>query len=129
MNGSVGSPEATPPVQVSFGASTVPTLPAAREGEAGGDITLDFADTDLREVVAQVLGTILRVNYTIDPAVHGVVTMHTAHPVARSQLLPLLQALLVQNGAVLLQSGSLYRVVPAAAAANSTDPTAGRQQR
>jgi len=125
VNGSVGSPEATPPVQVSYGASTVPALPAAREGEAGGDITLDFADTDLREVVAQVLGTILRVNYTIDPAVHGVVTMHTAHPVARSQLLPLLQALLVQNGAVLLQSGSLYRVVPAAAAANSTDPTPG----
>ena len=125
VNGSVGSPDATPPVQVSFGVPGVPSLPAARAGDAGGDITLDFADTDLREVVAQILGTILRVNYTIDPTVHGVVTLHTAHPVARSQLLPLLQALLVQNGAALLQSGSLYRVVPAAAAATSPDPTPG----
>ena len=53
---------------------------------AAGDITLDFADTDIREVVAQILGTILKVNYTIDPSVHGTATLHTVRPLNRSEL-------------------------------------------
>jgi general secretion pathway protein D len=88
---------------------------------------LDFADTDIREVSTQILGNILKLNYTIDPAVHGAATLRTVTPLARSQLLPVLQSLLAQNGAALVQSGGLYRVVPAAqaAAALGTDGTAG----
>ena len=36
--------------------------------------SLDFADTDVREAVAQILGTMLGLNYSIDPAVKGTVT-------------------------------------------------------
>ncbi len=115
VNGPVGSPDALPNAQVSIGQVRGVTLPAGSAGAAGGDISLDFVDTDLREVVAQVLGTILRVTYTIDPAIRGTATLRTATPVARSQLLPALQALLAQNGAALVQSGEIYRVVPAAA--------------
>ena len=88
---------------------------------------MDFADTDIREVSTQILGNILKLNYTIDPAVHGAATLRTVTPLARSQLLPVLQSLLAQNGAALVQSGGLYRVVPAAqaAAALGTDGTAG----
>ena len=123
VNGPVGSPDALPGAQVSFGqvrAVTVPVSPAGGgpgAGSGGGDVSLDFADTDIREVVAQVLGTILRANYTIDPAVRGTATMRTTTPLARSQLVPVLQALLAQNGATLVQSGELYRVLPAAAGA------------
>lgn len=88
---------------------------AAASGVA--DISLDFADTDIRAVVAQILGTILKVNYTIDPSVHGSATLRTDTPLTRTQLLPVLQSLLAQNGAALVQSGTLYRVVPIAAAA------------
>jgi len=118
VNGPVGSPDALPPPQVSTGQVRAVTLPAAdgEAGSGGGDISFDFVDTDIREVVAQVLGTILRVTYTIDPSVRGTATLRTATPVARSQLLPALQALLSQNGAALVQSGEIYRVVPAAAA-------------
>ncbi len=87
-------------------------------GGGRGDINLDFADTDIREVVAQILGTLLHANYTIDPSVHGTATLRTATPLARSQLIPTLQALLSQSGATLVQSGGpggLYRVLPAAA--------------
>ncbi len=115
VNGPVGAPDALPNAQVSVGQVRGVTLPASSAGAGGGDISLDFVDTDLREVVAQVLGTILRVTYTIDPAVRGTATLRTATPVARSQLLPALQALLAQNGAALVQSGDIYRVVPAAA--------------
>ena len=55
---------------------------------AGGAYSLDFADTDVREAVAQVLGGMLNLTYTIDPAVHGTVTLHTARPLSRAQLFP-----------------------------------------
>ncbi len=115
VNGPVGSPDALPKTQVSVGQVRAVTLPPGSAGAGGGDVSLDFVDTDLREVVAQVLGTILRVTYTIDPAVRGTATLRTATPIARSQLLLALQALLAQNGAALVQSGDIYRIVPAAA--------------
>jgi general secretion pathway protein D len=90
-----------------------------------GDISLDFADTDIREVVAQILGTILKVNYTIDPAIRGTATLHTVRPLNRSELLPALESLLAQNGAALVSSGALYRVVPIAQAATTAATGAG----
>jgi len=116
VNGAVGSVSDTTGPQISIGRGQTVSLPAERGAPAGGDISLDFVDTDLREVVAQLLGTTLRVNYAIDPAVRGTVTLKTTVPLARSQVLPALQAVLAQNGASLVQSGGLYRVVPAAAA-------------
>jgi general secretion pathway protein D len=118
INGSVGSPEATPPAQFAYG---TPQPLQARgavggAGGGGGDIVLDFADTDIRDVVAQILGNILRVNYTIDPAVRGTATLHTTVPLTRAQLLPTLQALLGQAGATLVQSGGLFRVITGNAA-------------
>ncbi len=68
-------------------------------------------------MVAQILGAMLHANYTIDPTVHGTATLRTAAPLARSQLIPTLQALLAQSGATLVQNGALYRVLPAAAGA------------
>jgi general secretion pathway protein D len=129
INGNVGAPQAAPPAQISYGTPPeVLSLPAGAD-LSGGDISLDFADTDIREVVAQVLGTILHLNYSIDPAVHGSATLRTTQPLPRSQVLPTLQALLAQNGAALVQNGALYRVVPAAQAAGVVarggDATAG----
>ena len=117
VNGNVGSPQALHPPLVSYGTPAVQGVPPASSGPAGGDISLDFADTDIREVVAQILGSILKFNYTIDPAVHGTATLRTQQPLARSQLLSVLQSLLAENGAALVQAGSLYRVVPTAQAA------------
>jgi general secretion pathway protein D len=127
INGSVGAPQAAPPAQIAYGTQSDPTLPTQSGTQQPGDISLDFADTDIREVVAQILGNILKVNYTIDASVRGTATLRTVAPLPRSQLLPTLQSLLAQNGAALVQSGSLYRVVPAAQAAASVgaDGTAG----
>ena len=121
-NGNVGAPTATPPARYSYGTPNAAGGAAAGAGAAGaaaggGDVSLDFADTDIREVAAQILGGMLRVNYAIDPAVHGTATLRTVQPLARAQLLPTLEALLSQNGATLEQSGGLYRVVPLAASA------------
>ncbi|WP_048862774.1 secretin N-terminal domain-containing protein, partial [Acidisphaera rubrifaciens] len=101
----------TLPPPVTSTAAPVQLVPGAR-AEAGGRGTfqLDFADTDVREVVAQILGTMLGANYTIDPGVHGTVTLRTAQPLTRAELIPALETILAQNGDALIKAGSLYRV-------------------
>jgi general secretion pathway protein D len=118
LNGAIGSVVALPPAQVIYGqageSSSQPSI--AAQGQGQGDVSLDFADTDIREVVAQILGAILKVNYTIDPTIHGTATLHTVKPLNRSELVPTLESLLAQNGAALVIGGAMYRVVPIAQA-------------
>lgn len=102
---------------------------AAATVSATGNITFNFADTDIRTVTDQILGGILHVNYTIDPGVSGTATLRTVVPLTRAELLPTLQTLLAQNNAVLVQSNGLYRVLPADKAntvpAIATNPALG----
>jgi general secretion pathway protein D len=114
VSGPIESRDQAPGAQVLIGRSTA-VVPPRPGNAAPGDVSLDFADTDIREVVAQILGTLLRTNYTIDPAVRGTATLRTATPIARAELIGTLQALLAQNGATLVQASGLYRVLPAAA--------------
>ncbi|WP_456373482.1 type II secretion system secretin GspD [Thiolapillus sp.] len=76
------------------------------------DITLNFENTDIREVVKIILGDTLKVNYIVDPGVHGGVSMQTGAPVSRNDLLPLLETLLRMNNATVVQQGKTYHVVP-----------------
>src|SRR6266853_2290514 len=82
-----------------------------------GDISLNFVDTDIREIVRVVLGTTLKLNYTIDPSVQGTATLEVGKPLPRSVLLPTLETLLNQNGASLTMRNGIYRVVPLATGA------------
>src|SRR5580658_4214258 len=115
VSGFVGTPQAGATALLSNGRAEEVRPPAGfAVTTPAGDISLEFADSDVREVVAQILGGILHVNYTFDPAVRGTVTLRTAAPLARSQLIPALQTLLSQNGATMVQAGDLYRVLPSA---------------
>src|SRR6202166_147552 len=58
VSGAVGSPDALPPAQVIFGREQEPSPQPSNPTPGAGDISLDFADTDIREVVAQILVTI-----------------------------------------------------------------------
>lgn len=119
VNGKVGSTDQIAPAQVSYGRDMTPRLtPNVRSGQAG-TIMLDFAETDIRDVVAQILGGVLHVNYTIDPAVTGAVTLHTATPLLPAEVLPTLQMLLGEVGASLGKTGGLYRVLPVGGKAGS----------
>ncbi|HTH99208.1 MAG TPA: type II secretion system secretin GspD, partial [Stellaceae bacterium] len=84
------------------------------------DVTFNFADADIREVTRTILGSILGVDYTIDPAVHGTTTVATPKPVTRRQALAILQNVLGQNGATVINGSSgIYQVVPLAAASSA----------
>lgn len=86
-------------------------------GGPGGDaVTLTFDGTDIREVARVVLGDLLGLPLAIDPAVQGVVTFQTSGPVARADLLPMLESLLGMTGHALVFSEGTYAVLPASEA-------------
>ena len=100
------------------GVATAPVVaPPRAAGTMGqaGDVTLNFVDTDIREIIRTILGTTLKVNYTIDPNVHGTGSIDTGTPLTREALLPTLETLLNQNGATLVERNGVYAVVPLAA--------------
>ncbi|MCG8000910.1 MAG: type II secretion system secretin GspD [Candidatus Thiodiazotropha lotti] len=79
---------------------------------AAGDITLNFEQADLREVVQTVLGELLNESYILDPAVKGKVTIQTGKSLRRADLLPTLETLLRMNGAAMVLVDGIYRILP-----------------
>lgn len=106
------------PQAVARGAGA-PPLAHGAASDQNGDVTLNFVDTDIREIVRAVLGTTLKVDYTIDPAVHGTGSIETPTPLPRSALIDTLEALLNQNGATMLRQNGIYDIVPISVAATS----------
>jgi general secretion pathway protein D len=96
-------------------ATNAAVSPVSNPGQTG-EVTLNFVDTDIREVARTILGTTLKLNYTIDPNVHGTATFESGVPIARAALIPALETMLNQNGATLVQRDGLYSVVPISAA-------------
>ncbi|MBK8175518.1 MAG: type II secretion system secretin GspD [Rhodospirillales bacterium] len=78
-----------------------------------GEVTLNFVDADLREVVKAILGDTLGANYVIDPQVQGTVTLQTSQPVPGPALISVLESILQVNNATLVQTDGLYKIVPA----------------
>lgn len=96
--------------------NTRAAAPKAFEQTSEGDVTLNFQDADIRELVKSILGDILNLNYTIDNQIQGKLSIQTSRPVPRGALLSTLEKVLRMNGAVLVADESLYRVVPMSSA-------------
>ena len=77
-----------------------------------GDITLNFEEAELRQVVMVILGELLDETYYMDPSIKGTVTVHNDNSLRRDQLLPILEELLQMNGAALVQAPGGYKIVP-----------------
>lgn len=84
--------------------------------DAGGpaDVSLDFANADVRDVSRTVLGDILKLSYTVDATVQGQITLKTSVPITRDDVLPAFEAALKSVGAALVVAEGLYSVVPLA---------------
>jgi len=106
----------------------LPAVPAIQS--AGGPIVLNFEAADLRDVVRNILGDVLNVSYTIDPAVGGQVTIRTSAGIPREALPATLEMLLRMNGAAMIQEEGIYKIVPQAAAVRgNVTPQLGNSQR
>ena len=99
-----------------------PLVTSAGEGvtDVGNeDITLNFANADVREVANEILGNALGLTYVIDPRVQGTITLRTARPLKRSAAIGVLEDVLAMNGAALVRDGDVYKIVPLAEAVTS----------
>jgi general secretion pathway protein D len=103
------------------GDGTVTGAAGQTGGDAPGAYRLNFENADIKDVVRAVLGDALQVEYTISPDVSGAVTVSSARPVARGELLGILETVLSAQGFQLAKSGKAYKVGPAAPGAGTVD--------
>ncbi|WP_162140577.1 type II secretion system secretin GspD [Elioraea tepidiphila] len=88
-----------------------PTSPAVEAGP-GGDISLNFVNTEIRDVVRAVLGDTLRLNVAIDPRIQGQITLQTNRPLRRDAVIPLLEEVLRIHGVGLMRTGEAITAAP-----------------
>jgi len=105
----------------------VPVTPAQyrKIGSKAGSYNLNFDDTDLGEFVKVVLSDMLGQNYALSPKVAGRVTLQTAQPLTKSELLPTLEMVLRMNDAVLVKDSKIYRIDPVADTLHTSDISTG----
>lgn len=83
------------------------------------DITVNFANADVREVVNAILGGALGESYLIHPSVQGTITLRSARPVPRNVAVGMLEDVLAMNGAALVLKDGVYEIVPLAEAVSA----------
>ncbi|GJQ57746.1 MAG: type II secretion system protein GspD [Candidatus Scalindua sp. AMX11] len=92
-------------------AETEPYVTTKAEGEKV-DITFNFQNADIKEVLNVILGEILEMNYTLDKRVTGLITLRTTGKYYRGELLNVIQAMLNINGFALVKDRNLFQVLP-----------------
>jgi general secretion pathway protein D len=103
-----------------------PPRNAAASADEQGDITLNFVNSDVKDVAKAVLGDYLKLNYEIGANVQGTVTIQTSRPLKRSQVLPALEQALRLNNMAVIESHGLYKVVPLADAQHAVHVSSAR---
>src|ERR1039458_552029 len=105
-------PEQQPPKPA---AQTAPTQPqnapanaAPRLTDSGAFIMPNASLTEMIDLLAQRL----KINYIIDPAVKGTVSIFTYGEVKPVDYMPLLETILRVNGDAMIKVGDFYRIVP-----------------
>jgi len=100
-----GMPPSAPPFPGGPAASAKHTI-------SKGQVSLNFDDADVYEVVHTLFGNVLKVNYIIDPRVKGRVTFRSVAPIAQENVLPLMEVILRLNGVAVVEDSGLYRIIP-----------------
>jgi general secretion pathway protein D len=78
----------------------------------GNGFELNFENTPIATVAKVVLGDILGVGYLIDPRVQGTVSLASVRPVAKSDILYVLENALRLGGISLVRDTAGYRLIP-----------------
>jgi general secretion pathway protein D len=77
-----------------------------------GEVSFNFDDADVYSVIQTIFGGVLKFNYIIDPKVKGRVNFRSVSPVAKEDVLPLMEVILRLNGISVVEEGGLYRIIP-----------------
>jgi general secretion pathway protein D len=78
----------------------------------GDGVEINFDGADLQTVAKYLLGDILQLNFVVDPRVQGNVTLASAGPIPRKDVLPAFESVLRMSNAAVVRSGNLVKIVP-----------------
>ena len=83
---------------------------------ADGTVSLNFVNVDVRDAAKAILGDVLGLNHSVDPAVNATVTVETAQPIREQDVLPAFESALKSAGLGLVERDRGYVVVALAEA-------------
>ena len=123
------------------GSDTQPTAPVLRDvaqdqppdgsGGAvatGAGVEFNFEGADIPTVAKSLLGDVLGLAFVVDQRVQGTVTLASAGPVARKDVLPIAESVFRMSNAAVVRDGSLYKIVPLPEAAGAGGVRSGAGQ-
>jgi general secretion pathway protein D len=91
----------------------------------GDGVEINFDGADVQTVAKYLLGDVLQLNFVVDPRVQGNVTLASAGPIPRKDVLPAFESVLRMSNAAIVRSGNLVKVVPIADASANGSVSAG----
>lgn len=106
--GMAAGPQPTQVVYFNEAGDSRPVPPGVQALPEGYTVNLQGVAVDV--AARSLLGDVLQVPYTLDPAVTGQVTMATGGPVPRSDLLMIFENALQANGLILVGEGRGFRI-------------------
>jgi general secretion pathway protein D len=85
----------------------------------GDGVEINFEGADVQTVAKTLLGDVLRLNFVIDPRVQGNITLASASPIPRKNVLPVFESVLRMSNAAIVRDSNLVKIVPVAEAGGS----------
>jgi general secretion pathway protein D len=113
---SAGAPAVESPGKTDASPSSSVQKPPEQPTTSGGGVSFRLENADLLQFI-NLVASQLKINYIVDPAVRGTVTITTMGDLRREDLFPILQSVLEINGATAVQTQNFYRIIPVARAA------------
>ena len=95
-----------------YGSPSETTAGADPVADGSGGYTLDFDNTPIAAAAQAVLGDILKVGYVIDPRAQGTISLSSARPVAKKDVLFAFESALKASNLALLRDPVGYRIAP-----------------
>ncbi|MCB1679317.1 MAG: type II secretion system secretin GspD [Halioglobus sp.] len=100
-------------------------LPAAAQPVrfVGDDVSLNFEQAPLGEVVHAIVGDILGLDYIVDHPIKGQVTLRTRTPIPRDELLGVLESLLKANNSLMIRGADGRYLITGSQGASKLSPS------
>jgi general secretion pathway protein D len=94
----------------------------------GGEIEMNFEQAEIQTVAKALLGDALGLDFAVDPRVHGGITLVSAGPIPKKDVLPTFENAIRMFNAALLREGRVVRIVPLPEANGAGSITIGSTQ-
>lgn len=98
---------------------------AAEPSTRSDAVEVNFEQADMQTVAKALLGDALGLNFVIDQRIQGPITIVSASPIPRKDILPVFESVLRMSNGVLLRDRDIVRIMPAGDATGAGSATFG----